>query len=190
MHNRDSLRQKSELARLLQKHMAFRVGGRLRRLLITVVGSLRRATAKAPRDVDLLVQVPDSAKDIADVLESGVCTAKGAQAPVIARTVACGTRKRSCVVRWQGRAHKVDFFLARAAERPFALMHFTGSAAYNIRVRAHAKARGWRLNQYGVFEAGGSSMAPRRVRGSSKLRTEKELAAFLGVSWHPPAARI
>ena len=56
-------------------------------------------------------------------------------------------------------------------------------------MRAHAKSRGWKLNQYGVTVAAG----PRRGRaapGAAAVRTERDLAALLGVTYRPPAARL
>ena len=79
----------------------------------------------------------------------------------------------------------VDLFLAYDDEMPYALLHHTGSHRYNIRIRAHAKNRGWRLNQYGLFIA----ETARRVRGSRQLTTEGDLARFLGVTPRPPHLR-
>jgi DNA polymerase/3'-5' exonuclease PolX len=80
----------------------------------------------------------------------------------------------------------LDLFLATPAELPFALFHLTSPRAYVIRIRAFAKkVRGWKLTQYGLFYADSG----RRVRGSSRIRTQEQLAAFLGVTWRPPAAR-
>ncbi len=79
----------------------------------------------------------------------------------------------------------VDLFLATPAEKAYALFHYTGSRVYNIRTRAFAKRRGWKLNQYGLFDAASG----RRVRGSLAVRSERELAALLGVSYRPPDDR-
>jgi DNA polymerase/3'-5' exonuclease PolX len=52
-------------------------------------------------------------------------------------------------------------------------------------VQLRALRRGWRLNQYGLFIAG----TDRHVPGSRKIRTEKELANFIGVTYRPPSRR-
>ena len=83
------------------------------------------------------------------------------------------------------RRFPVDLFLVQARELPFALFHYTGSRLYNVRTRAHAKRRGWRLNQYGLFDAA----TGRRVRGSAHIRTEREVAALVGVSYRSPSDR-
>ena len=71
-----------------------------------------------------------------------------------------------------------DLFLAAPAERPTALFHLTGPRAFNIRTRAAAKRRGWRLNQYGLWDA-------RTGARVAEFATERDVFAALGVT---PAA--
>lgn len=151
---------------------------------VEVVGSLRRGNKRTTRDIDLLAVVSDPAR-VADI---GV---KSSSPQLRLETVyARGRRKASMVVSrklpWnRTRAYyAIDLFFATPAEKPFALFHHTGSSRYNIRVRAHAKARGLKLNQYGVFSDSG-----RPARGSAAIKNERDLAEFLGVTYRPPAAR-
>ena len=44
-----------------------------------------------------------------------------------------------------------DCFLAYPHALGAMLLHCTGSGLFNIKMRARAKARGWTLNQYGIF---------------------------------------
>lgn len=60
-----------------------------------------------------------------------------------------------------------------------ALLYFTGSKAHNIAVRRIAVAKGWKLNEYGLFEGS------RRIAG----RTEEEVYARLGLPFIPPELR-
>ena len=80
---------------------------------------------------------------------------------------------------------QVDLFLVEEKDLPYALFHYTGSSTYNIRTRAHAKAHGMLLNQYGVFDVN----TKRRARGSSSIKSERDLADFLGVSYRSPTDR-
>ncbi|MGP0094962.1 MAG: DNA polymerase/3'-5' exonuclease PolX [Xanthobacteraceae bacterium] len=66
-------------------------------------------------------------------------------------------------------------------ERSFgaALMYFTGSKAHNIALRGLANERGWKLNEYGLFEG------KRRIAGA----TEEEVYTKLGLSFVPPELR-
>ncbi len=160
--------------------------GRRRKYPAVPVGSLRRGAPRS-KDIDLLVVVPPGVP-LEGVLASA---ALGGAGPLsLAESYACGPRRRSLVVRRAlpgggARRYAVDLFLATAAERPYALFHFSSGRDYNIRVRAHAKRRGLKLDQYGVFLAG----TRRRAPGSAGIRTERELARFLGVTYRPPEQR-
>ncbi|MBC7222298.1 DNA polymerase/3'-5' exonuclease PolX [Candidatus Bipolaricaulota bacterium] len=61
-----------------------------------------------------------------------------------------------------------------------ALQYFTGSKAHNIRLRERAVARGWKLNEYGLFDANDRLLAG---------RTEEEIYRALGLSYIPPELR-
>ena len=167
-----------ELAAELRRQLRFS-GGRPR---LVTVGSVRRAEPTAV-DLDLLVVVPDRA-DFSNTLAS----ARLDGSPyAITGDRGSGARRRSLVLAGPGvRGFQVDLFLVRKQELPFALFHYTGSRQYNIRTRAHAKARGWLLNQYGLFYA---DRAGARVRGTARLGTERALAEALGVSYRPPTDR-
>ncbi len=111
----------------------------------------------------------------------------------VAAVVSAGPRKSRVVLAVAGagatKYYGTDVYTASRAEAPFALFQYTGNRDYNIRVRAHAKRRGWKLNQYGVTIADG----PRRghaAPGSSAVRTERDLARLLGVTYRPPRERL
>lgn len=170
-----------------------RLGERLRTFLrchtsrcaAYIVGSARREKPFL-KDLDILVVVKDSAVDSRTILESLHIHPSGARSVRIMDSYSRGPRRRSTIIRFGGKKYRVDFFLAFESELPYALYHHTGSSQYNIRIRAHAKARGWKLNQYGLFEQG----TEKRVRGSGRIKTEADLAKFLGVTYRPPANRV
>lgn len=153
---------------------------------VVPVGSVRRGAARSS-DLDYLVVSADPAALRGLVLRP----AAPGDTLSFAADYAAGPRRRSLILRRQPpgggrpRHYRADFFLATPAEKPFALYHYTGPAAYNIRTRAYANRRGWRLNQYGLFRLADG----RRVPGSGALRDEQELARFLGVTWRTPNER-
>jgi DNA polymerase/3'-5' exonuclease PolX len=177
----------------VRRRLVFAGGdSRPRRLEVVPVGSVRR---RAPRvkDLDFLVVLPAAFEGHLDrALASAAFRAPRAGDRLeLADTYSQGARRRSLILheRARGRARarnfRVDLFLATAEERPYALFHFTGSFKYNIRTRAYAKRKGWLLNQYGLFQAATSQ----RVRGTAAIRTERDLAKFLGVSFRAPTDR-
>lgn len=66
-----------------------------------------------------------------------------------------------------------------AASHGAALCYFTGSKAHNIALRRIARARGLKLNEYGVF----------RGKESIAGATEEEVYRALGLKWIPPESR-
>lgn len=59
------------------------------------------------------------------------------------------------------------------------LQHATGSWRHNVELRKDAKARGWKLNEYGLFDGA------RRIAGEN----EADVYAMLGRAWVAPEDR-
>lgn len=60
-----------------------------------------------------------------------------------------------------------------------ALQYFTGSKEHNIVIRRRAQERGYKLNEYGVYEG------DRQIAGA----TEQDVYAAIGLPWIPPELR-
>jgi DNA polymerase (family 10) len=74
---------------------------------------------------------------------------------------------------------QVDLRVVPKVSRGAALLYFTGSKAHNIALRMLAVAKGWKLNEYGLFEG------EKRIAGA----TEKSVYRRLGLPWIPPELR-
>jgi DNA polymerase (family X) len=133
---------------------------------IAAVGSLRRG-AETCGDVDLLAVGAD-----ASVLELFTTY------PLVERVLGRGDTKASVLLRGGLQA---DLRAVAAHERGAALQYFTGSKAHNIVLRDRALERGWRLNEYGLFQATDQA----RIAGE----TEEAIYHALGLSWVPPELR-
>jgi len=96
--------------------------------------------------------------------------------PLAEEVLAAGTTKAS--VRVAG-ALQIDLRVVKPAEYGAALMYFTGSKDYNIRLRGLAQDKGLKLNEYGLFSG-------TKVVAS---RTEKAVHAKLGLPLVPPELR-
>lgn len=160
-----------------------RFGGR-RRPEVIPVGSVRRGAARA-NDLDFLVVAPGAALDPGFLGAARLARGRPGDRLVLAAAYAQGPRRRGVILCQGARAFRADLFLATPAERPFALFHFTGPAAYNVRTRAAARRRGLRLSQYGLAVAATGRRAP----GAAGVRTEADLARLLGVRVRAPGAR-
>ncbi len=74
----------------------------------------------------------------------------------------------------------LDVRIVPAASWGAALNYFTGSKAHNIALRERAIAKGWKLNEYGLFDAKEKNIAG---------KTEAELYEKLGLSYIEPELR-
>lgn len=128
-------------------------------------GSYRRGR-ETIGDLDLLVVSTDAEK-VMDHL-AGFDT--------VAEVLLRGPTKMSVRLRNQ---LQVDLRVVAAESFGAALQYFTGSKAHNVELRGRAKARGLKINEYGVF------------RGDKYVcgRTEEEVYAALDLPWIPPELR-
>jgi len=60
-----------------------------------------------------------------------------------------------------------------------ALLYFTGSKNYNIKIRRIAIKQGYKLSEYGLYKNN------KQIAGKS----EKEVCKKLGIKWIPPEQR-
>ena len=129
-------------------------------------GSLRRGK-ETVGDLDLLA-LSDRPEEAAQAFSS---------LPEVEEILAQGPKKVS--VRLTG-GLQADLRIVPEESFGAALQYFTGSKAHNIRLRERAVARGWKLNEYGLFAEDGSVIAG---------KTEEEIYRALGLSFIPPELR-
>ena len=104
---------------------------------IATVGSVRRGT-ETSGDLDILANGADTS--LADALT---------RFPLVERVLANGGTKASVLLRG---GFQTDLRIVAAHQRGAALQYFTGSKAHNIALRDRALERGWKLNEYGLFD--------------------------------------
>ncbi len=143
---------------------------------IVQAGSLRRRR-ETVGDLDLLVETDDPES----VIE------RFTQLPAVERVLGAGRAKASVTL---ARGPQVDLMIMPPGEAGTYLVHFTGSAAHNVRLRGIARDRGWSLSEKGFLRIGedGQPLAG----DAAELRTfpdEAAVYAFLGLAWIPPELR-
>lgn len=99
--------------------------------------------------------------------------------PYVTEVVASGETKAT--VRTSRADLQVDLRVLHPDSWGAGLLYFVGSKAHNIRVRELALRHGYKLSEYGLFEAGSG----RRIAS----RTEEDVYARLGLPWIPPTLR-
>lgn len=137
---------------------------------VELAGSLRRKK-ETVGDIDILVTA--SKKDWSKIIKSFVAFDN------VENILIKGDTKASVMVRNYNR--QVDVRIVEDSDWGAALVYFTGSKEHNVHLRQIALAKGFKLNEYGVFE----NESDRKVASQS----EEEVYQTLGLSWLPPEMR-
>ena len=136
-----------------------------------LAGSLRRKKATIG-DIDIIVMAHAGyRKKITDSL---------VRLPQVNKVLARGTTKVSLVLKKN--SVQVDIRLVNADEFGAALLYFTGSKEHNIKLRTIARNKGFKINEYGIFDV----HTNKKMAGA----TEEEMYAFLGMRYIPPEQRL
>lgn len=133
---------------------------------VLACGSYRRRK-ETVGDIDILAVTPDS-REIMDYFVS---------MPSVMKVIARGETKS--MVRLD---IGIDADLRVVSEKSFgaALQYFTGSKDHNVELRKIAIKKGWKLNEYGLYDKNN-----RKIAG----QTEEEIYKKLGLDWMPPEMR-
>lgn len=132
---------------------------------IEIAGSYRRRRATVG-DLDILVACHDGAAVMDRLVDY----------EEVDEVVSHGTTRSTVRL---GGGLQVDVRAVEPGSFGAALMYFTGSKAHNVELRQRAADRGWKLNEYGLFDA------DELIAG----RTEKAVYRRLGLVWIPPELR-
>jgi len=131
----------------------------------SIAGSLRRLSETA-KDIDIVASTNDSPR----------LSGYFAGLPEIDTITAKGTTKVSVTLK---SGINVDLRIVTDEEFPYALHHFTGSKEHNVAMRGRAKARGIKINEYGLFGE----------TGPIPCKSEEDIFAALGLSYIYPELR-
>jgi len=137
---------------------------------IEAAGSLRRRK-ETVRDLDILVSSKNSDK-VMDVFVN---------LPLVSDVIAKGVTKSSVIA---SDNIQVDLRVVEKKNFASALLYFTGSKEFNIKLRQLAIKMGYKINEYGVFPAKGRDK-DKSLSGSS----EKSIFALLKMEYIPPELR-
>lgn len=136
-----------------------------------IAGSIRRKKSTIG-DIDMLVQA--ATRDRKKIVNRFIGL------PYVKKVIAAGTTRVSVVLKQKD--IQADIRLVQAYEFGAALLYFTGSKEHNIRLRTLARDKGYKINEYGVFE----SSSGRRIAGT----TEQEIYSCLGLPYQKPEDRL
>jgi DNA polymerase (family 10) len=132
---------------------------------VEVCGSIRRRK-EIVRDIDILVGGGDS-RSIISFFTS---------LPEVEEIIVSGETKTSCRLK---SGIEADLRIVNKEEFPYALMYFTGSKEHNVKLRGIAKKKGFKLNEYGLFD--GEKLVT--------LNSEEEIYHMLDLAYIAPELR-
>jgi DNA polymerase (family 10) len=145
-----------------------------------IVETLRQKTgSKKIEWAGSLRRMKENIGDI-DILATGLDKEKMIQIfthlPEVKEVLASGETKASVIV--EG-GTQIDLRVVEEDSYGAALQYFTGSKGHNIHLRGIAKAKGIKINEYGVF------------KGKKKIggKEEKDIYRSLGMDWIEPELR-
>lgn len=136
-----------------------------------IAGSLRRKKDTIG-DIDIVV--------LAETKYRNKIVDRFISMPNVNKMLLKGSTKASVVLKEQD--IQVDIRLVHDYEFGAAMLYFTGSKEHNIKLRVIAKSKGFKINEYGIFD----SSNYKRVSGA----TEEEMYAFLDLKYIPPEQRL
>lgn len=136
---------------------------------IAFAGSLRRQKGTV-RDIDILV----TSKTPKKIIDTFV------KLPSVREVLAAGETKAS--IRTESGV-QVDCRVVEEKSFSAALLYFTGSKEFNIKLRQIAVKKGMKLNEYGLFPLTG------RQAGACAGKNEEEIFKKLGLSYIEPELR-
>lgn len=132
---------------------------------VTIAGSYRRRRATVG-DIDLLVASDNGEAVMERLVEDDD----------VERVVSHGATRSTVIL---GDGLQVDARAVAPDSFGAALLYFTGSKRHNVALRQRAVDRGWKLNEYGLYD------------GDEPLEAASEAAIYrrLGLDWIPPELR-
>jgi DNA polymerase (family X) len=154
---------------------------------ITPAGSFRRRR-ETVADIDLLVET-DEPEAAIDKLQRSALVENRTERDGNPR--AAGGRVGTGRVTVQLlRGPQVDVMTMPSGKAGTYLVHFTGSAEHNVRLRAIARDKGWSLSEHGFARlADNGDVATGKDADVRTFATEDEVYAFLDLPWIAPELR-
>ena len=147
-----------------------------------IVGSFRRG-ASSSGDIDIILTNKNNDSSILNKFIN-----KLEEKNIIKAILASGSKKKLVIGQLPGKpARRLDFLYTPPNEYPFAILYFTGSAAFNQAMRHHALTMNLTLNEHGFHEM------VKKNKGNAldkEFSSEKDIFTYLNMEYKEPKDRI
>jgi DNA polymerase beta len=144
-------------------------------LKFEIVGSFRRG-ATSSGDIDILITGPTS--DWSKYFKPVV--SKMITEQYVTEVLAIGDKKFMgiCACDSNATSRRIDILFTPPEEYAYALLYFTGSQEFNIKLRQRALDLGWSINEHRII-----NIDLTKIRDPPVLTTEKQIFDFLGLKY-------
>jgi len=145
---------------------------------LTIAGSFRRGKAHSG-DIDMLINTP-SVKN--NSIYNQFIDELFKQSYLL-EELSRGPKKFMGMSKGIGQAigRRIDIMYTKPVEYPFAILYFTGSMEFNVKMRAELLVKGLSLNEYGIKKD--------KKNVKHECKTEKEVFKYLGYDYVEPENR-
>ena len=144
---------------------------------LTIAGSYRRK-CKDSGDIDMLINTPNVKNNSIYNKFMDVLFEKGYLLEELSR----GQKKFMGICRLDdGIGRRIDIMYTKPQEYPFAILYFTGSMEFNVKMRGELLEKGLSLNEYGI------KRDKKNVKHNCK--TESDVFQYLGYDYVEPENR-
>ena len=155
---------------------------------LTITGSYRRGKVESG-DIDILIKTPSVKnnsiynKFIEELSKvKGDCDGNGC--PYICESLSKGNKKFMGIAKWNnGIGRRIDIMFTKSEEYPFAILYFTGSMEFNVKMRGELLEQGKTLNEFCLKDSETKKVI------KNKCVTEKDVFKFLGYDYVKPEDR-
>lgn len=146
---------------------------------LDIAGSYRRGSSKSG-DIDVLLKEDEKNDDSLKILINKLLDSDYLQKDGI---FSQGKHKFMGICKLPNHKHhrRIDIMLTPIEEYPFALLYFTGSKQFNVKMRSFALSKGYSLNEQGITK--------NKKKVSQQFESEKDIFAFLEYPYVVPHKR-
>jgi DNA polymerase beta len=153
----------------------------LNELTFSINGSYRREM-KDSGDIDILLSHPENNMSCFRVFVDALL-----EQGYLIDTLAYGNKKYmgyGKLLAGDSIPRRIDIIYCPPNEYPFAQLYFTGSGAFNVRMREYATSKGYKLNEKGLIDLKTNELV------KHSFEKEDDIFQYLGLSYVEPSKRI
>lgn len=145
-------------------------------IIFDIVGSYRRGKSSSG-DIDVLISHPNGKNMLPQIIE------ELKRQEYILDDFAFGTQKYMGVSKVCSTFRRIDILFITPSEYPFALLYFTGSKTFNIKMRRIALDKGYTLNEHGI------KIVVTNEKVKKQFKSEHDIFKLLSMPYTDPLDR-